>query len=67
MKYDDLQGLDTTEFLDFPVFLFLIILTSSDAASMKSTVSDELHRTRISYLQEIINPHPNLANRMYFV
>ena len=34
---------------------------------MESTGSDDLDATRISNLQEIINPHPNLANRMYFV
>ena len=39
----------------------------SDAASVGSTGSDDLDQARILNLQEIIKPHPNLANRMYFV
>ena len=34
---------------------------------MESTGSDELDQTKITNLQEIITPHPNLVNRMYFV
>ena len=50
----------------FP-FTFNYFLNSSDAASMESAGSDELDETKITNLQEIIKPHPNLANRMYFV
>ena len=34
---------------------------------MESTGSDELDQTKITNLQEIIKPHPSLANRMYFL
>ena len=34
---------------------------------MKSTGSYELDQIKIANLQEIIKPHPNLANRMFFV
>ena len=34
---------------------------------MESTGSDELDQAKITKLQEIIKPHPNLVNRMYFV
>ena len=49
----------------FPVYVNYF--TSSDAASIDSTGSNKLDQTRISNLQEIIKPHPILANRMYFV
>ena len=64
--------LETTKFPDFVRglkfgCLFLIIFNFSDAASVESSGSDELDETKITNLQEIIKPHPNLANRMYFV
>ena len=48
-------------------FVFNHFLFSSNAASMESTGSDELDQTKITNLQEIIKPHPSLANRMYFL
>ena len=48
-------------------FIFNYFWNSSDAASLESTGSDELDETKITNLQEIIKPHPNLVNRMYFL
>ena len=66
-KVKDYQISTFCEKVQIFLCIFNYFLNSSDAASMESTGSDELDETIITNLQEIIKPHPNLANRMYFV
>ena len=39
----------------------------SDSVSVASNDSDELNVEKISNMQEVIEPHPKLVKRMYFV
>ena len=56
-------------FKKLQIFQFILnyLKPSSDAASIGSTGSDDLDQGRILNFQDIIKPHPNLANRMYFL